>query len=750
MARRTMALTLATLSACAVEGRPAPGAPDPTATPTRCVDDTAFFEQQVWGETVQPVCMGCHTADGAANTSDLVLVPATRPDHLTVNRAVLADLATLSRDGQSVLVRKPLGLDNHGGGQVLNGEDDVRWQHLAEFVARVAEPVVCDEEAAPADPTAGLALDPPATTFRKAATLYAGRLPSDAEIAALNAGGEAALVRALWDMMAEPTFETVFVERLNDVLLTDRYLRGADAIGIFDEDRFPDVEFYEDVSDGNRTRDAVNDAIAREPLMLAAHILSESRPWTEILTADYTVLDAFSAAAWGVAHPEAPEPGREAAYTPITAQIPTHTQVGILSTPAFLARYPSTATNRNRHRAWFVYKTFLATDILTYADRPIDSSNSAVHNPTLNDPQCTVCHAPMDPVAGAFQNWDDNGRYRPPENGWYPDVAPPGFGTTAMPASDAPRALRWFAERAVADPRFATASVRLVMEMFGRTELIDPRAAQGDADQLAALALQDAFITEVATELSARGWDLKYAIERVLTSRYFRTRGTVDPAPGALVQAGTAHLLTPEELDRKLLATTGLPWASSSTANPFLRDRYNLLYGGIDSFSITQRLEHPNGVMAAVTTRMADKMVCEAVPRDFVLDAAQRRMFPQVELSYTPTTPDGFAVPEAEAAIRANLRWLHLRLLGEDLPVDAPEIDAWYALWVDVWRTGRAMVEAGDADDDLDFECQARTDWWSNAELPSDRQIRKDADFTLRAWMAVVSAMLTDWHFLYE
>ena len=86
---------------------------------------------------------------------------------------------------------------------------------------------------------------------------------------------------------------------------------------------------------------------------------------------------------------------------------------GILNTNSFLFRYPSTATNRNRARSRWTYYHFLGVDIEKSASRTTDPVALAdTHNPTLFNPACTVCHKVMDPVAGAFQNYGDNGLYR--------------------------------------------------------------------------------------------------------------------------------------------------------------------------------------------------------------------------------------------------------------------------------------------------------------------------------------------------
>ncbi|MCB9682040.1 MAG: DUF1588 domain-containing protein [Alphaproteobacteria bacterium] len=716
-----------------------------------CIDNAAFFRDKVYPEVVQPTCMACHTADGLARDSDLVFVTTARPDHEAANLEVLAEVAGLEREGQSIVLRKPLGMDQHGGGPVL-AEDSEAYALLTEFVSRLDAPVVCDDVGKVTSADAGLKLMSPVSTLRKAALLATGHLPSADQTARVRTGGEAALVTAVWELMDDPAFSDVFMERLNDVLHTDRYLRDNDAIGIVDDDDFPSLYWYEDAGDGDysKARERTNDAIAREPLELAAWVMRNDRPWTEVLTADYTMVNAYSAQAYGIQGTDWPSPADPASLDFYPARIEGFPHAGMLTTPAFLNRYPTTPTNRNRHRAWFFYKTFLATDILTFADRPIDPTVSSAHNPTANDPQCTVCHATMDPVAGAFQNWDEEGRNRPREEGWYAEMVPPGFGESMLPSPERTHALSWLAQQAVSDPRFPTAAVRLMLEAYTGLAPLTTATAGDDAEKKAALSLQDKWVEEVATELVARDHDIKYAIERVLTSRYFRAIEDVSAADGALLQAGTAHLLTPEELDRKITAITGMPWRSSASSRDLLLDRYLMLYGGIDSFSVLDRLRDPNGIMAAIQLRMATEMACEAIPHDLVLDNAQRRLMPYAETSYEPFTDDGFEVPEAEAAIRRNLQYLHLRMLGEDLELDSPELDATYQLWLDTWRAGKDAMVAGEVDDDLMGACTAQNDPWTGDSLPSDHRVTRDPRFTVRAWVTVFAYLAADWRFLYE
>jgi hypothetical protein len=737
--RHAAALLTAALAACG----------DPATSD--CVSDEDFFKEEVYPKVVQETCLACHTADGVARDSDLVFVTAARPDHLTVNQAALASVATLQRAGESVVLRKPRGDDAHGGGAVLS-PDSAAYDLLEQFVARVDEPVVCAGEQPTVDPDAGLELASPLLTLRKATLLMVGRLPTADESSRVRSLGEPGLVEVLWELMATDTFADRTVELLNDVLLTERYKLGStDAIGIFDDDRFASVYWYEDsYGDYNTLRELTNDAIAEEPLALARHLLANDLPWTELLTADYTMLNAYSAQAYGVDIGQAPDPRDPGSYRFRPAQVPDYAHAGLLSTPAFLNRWPTTPTNRNRHRAWIYFKTFLATDILTFADRPIDPTISEKHNATLNDAQCTVCHATMDPVAGAFQNWDELGRYAPPETGWYAEMAPPGFGDQELPAAERPRALSWLARQTVADPRYRVATVRMVLERLTGLEPLTALTAGTDPELLAALAQQDAWVQRVGDEFVARDHDIKYVIEQVVRSRYFRATGELGAAPGALHHAGTAKLLSPEELDRKIIGTLGFPWRDRTDRDNLLLAEYRMLYGGIDSFSITERLRDPNGVMASVVQRMATKMSCEVVPRDFLLPKEQRRLFPHVDQDWAPLTEQGFAVPEAEALIRENIRWLHYRLLGEELSPGAAEEQATYELFLATWQEGRAAVLAGELDDDLPSDCRATADFWTGESLPSALRNEADDDYLQRAWMAVVAYLLTDYRFLFE
>ena len=93
--------------------------------------------------------------------------------------------------------------------------------------------------------------------------------------------------------------------------------------------------------------------------------------------------------------------------------------------------------------------------------------------PTYQDPQCTVCHDVMDPVAGLFTKYNNGGDYDidivyewTKTRFGVQRMVPAGFGNTRVNASaqlpDAylDRPLQWLGQRMAADDRFAVQTAR--------------------------------------------------------------------------------------------------------------------------------------------------------------------------------------------------------------------------------------------------------------------------------------------------
>ena len=196
----------------------------------------------------------------------------------------------------------------------------------------------------------------------------------------------------------------------------------------------------QDFDDLRNWEDHVHHGVRRAPLELIAHVVEGDLPYTEILTADYVMANPMSAVGYGAStrfdDPEdvhefkpsryaryyRPGDGFEIEYDPVVEAdrvvstgplLTDYPHSGVLNTKVFLERYPTTATNRNRARSRWTYYHFLGLDIEKSASRTTDPAALAdTNNPTMFNPACTVCHRVLDPVAGAFQNYGDEGLYK--------------------------------------------------------------------------------------------------------------------------------------------------------------------------------------------------------------------------------------------------------------------------------------------------------------------------------------------------
>jgi hypothetical protein len=752
----------------AADQDPRSGPSDPgAANAPNCTSLRDDFAREVWARVLGPHCVQCHAPGGVAaeQHAALQLLPSTYPGFLDANLENAAQVAKFDFDGQPLLLQKPLGKLNHGGGAPLR-EDSEEQRILARFVSRINAEQACATPAALPEASHLVLLDAEAT-FRKASLQLADRLPSDDERARLRQEGEAALPSLLEALMKEEAFIDRVIELYNDQLLTDFYLRfvGA-AVNLLSEQDYPGAGAVYGALE-EKARVEANLGIAREPLWIIANAVRNDLPFSEILTANYTMVNAGSAAVYATeasfadpSDPDARGNARVAAHREAgVVEIP---HAGLLTTPAFLNRFPTSPTNRNRHRARKIYEFFLATDILKAADRPIDPlASTRFNNPTRDDVQCNGCHRQLDPIAGAFMKWSDRDQERyEPDSDWYPEMFAAGFGREVMDTADYTRALPWLAQRIVADPRFVLATIHTVFRGLTGQEPLDYPRESGALDfdaQRVAWQRQDASFRAIGERFVAENMRFKTVVRELLISSQFRAVNAMQDASMAdlaeLAALGTGRLSTPERLAAKIEVVTGVAWARDKDADPYLKRDFHILYGGIDSDTVTKRLTQPNGTMASVAARMANEVSCRVTAWDFTRPRGERRFFAGVEPSDVPEAASFVATPAADSVerIRGTLQHLHELVLGERLQGADPELDRSYALFVETFREGVASIDPmNDEHEKLPSPCRAQVDLESGMELPAEDRIDSDPNHTIRAWMAVLTYLLSDYRFLYE
>ncbi|MBK8254312.1 MAG: DUF1592 domain-containing protein [Polyangiaceae bacterium] len=703
-------------------------------------------------------CVRCHTPEGVAvleKGAKFVLQPPSYPGFLDVNLKMLEDISRVDVDGKPLILVKPIGGDSHGGGEVLE-EGSEEYENLKTLVDKIKNPPDCGD--VDTQSIQGVINLSPAQTFRKAAIHLAGRLPTADEAKKVNS--EEALDEALDGLMKEDLFLERIREMFNDSILTDRFDRYNDGLFVVNADDFPKVQ---DVRDGNGydnyQRRMISKALAREPLNLVAYVVQQERPITEILTADYVAVNGWNGEVYGVggfANPENENEFKEAKLTTYDGTAVPH--AGVLTTGSFLIRWPTTPTNRSRGRARQVFKSFLAFNVLKISERPVDASKiTAVDNPTMNSLACSVCHQYIDPVAGFFRGWSENGDYTKfyVDADWHNDMVSPGFNGDQMPPDSYDAGLAWGASQMVKDPRFVIAMVHTVYTgITGREPLAYPSddTAADYKDRLAAWDAQDAFFREASDALIADNYNLKTVVKAVIKSPYFRASGAVNVSQAKLADMGSGRLLTPEMLNRKIRAVTGVYWGYYD-GDGYRRDmlhretgeNYFVFYGGMDSNSVIKHLELPNGTVAAVASRMANEMACKVTAWDFTKTPESRRFFPLVGPEIVPESA-GNEVPASVTLIKQNIAYLHHLILGENVTEDSPEVQRTYQLYLDTWHE----LAAAGGNPDLPYWCRGQWDAATGAELPEEQRIYEDPSYSLRSWQAVMTYLLMDYRFLFD
>jgi hypothetical protein len=727
-----------------------------TGEPVDCYSTRDFFADRVWAPLMATNCAMCHEPTGVAaeKGAKFRLLTAVYPGFIEANVENIKSLKGYEYEGTPLLLAKPTGLVDHGGGVVLDPESEL-YADFVELLAQLEEPVECPVTP-PSAAFPDVQLLTPEQTLRKAALHLVGRLPTAEERAAVADGGEAALRDALDVFMTEDTFYERLAEMYNDVIFTDTYL-SRDGVGTLNATTpdWPNVLKYFDkvnpLPDDQKAR--IKRAVSREPLALIQYVVRNNLPFTDVLLAPYTVFTPDSAWLYGV-DLKFDDPNDANELKPGTLKVTRNGKelsfphAGVLTSPMWLNRFPTTPTNRNRHRSRKVYDQFLATDVLALASQAIDpAAGSAFANPTRDASECAKCHRVIDPIAGAFQAFDKNnqeGLLDPPV--WYPEMFAPGYGNELMPTDEFKTGLQWLAKRVTADPRFSLATTYTVYRaLTGQKPIPYPTDNQNpDFKQLqAAWELQDEALRAIASEFIASNYDLKLIVREVVLSPYYRGdnmgRAPTDTRKAELVAVGTGRLSTPELLSRKIQAIAGVRWGGTST--DLLQGDYKILYGGIDSFDVTQRLGDINQIMAAVATRMALEVACTATTFDFTKPAEERLLFPMVDTADTPEIN--------EDAIRNNIAYLHDRILGDTVGPNDAAVNASYKLFADTYAAGvQAMLDKTESNSL--GSCQALKDPTTNTDLPAERQIKTDDTYAIRAWQAVVIYLLSDYKFLYE
>ncbi len=575
------------------------------------------------------------------------------------------------------------------------------------------------------------------------------RKPTDSEKQRLIDQGSVALESIVDEQLESDAFINRIKNTFNDLLLTEGKMKDAYHSVLrnyswksFDNASAEWVKDYSPQSGSNltakqyiRLRQYTSRGHVNAPLELIGHVIKRNLPFSEILTANYAMLNWYSAKSYGL---ESVKKFRdlkpEDVYVPgfnkdpehyLPVNLPNVPSAGVLTTGVYMHRYPTTTSNVNRHRAYTLFKQFLDTDILAISGERPGDGDSSHEVPTLTDPSCTSCHQLMDPVASSFKNWISfAGEARP----YYTDkpkwdestILPVGFnGQTAPKGVDA---LPWVASKVVQDKRFSRAMVKAVYKQITGTALV-PNTTDGVNFQSEAYLNQQAYISVVADKFKTENYDFKAMAKRLVLGKY--STGQHDSTMENL-------LITPSQLNKKIKATLGEGWDN-------WLGTWGILYGGINSNSVTIRNQSISGAAATIQLRMAEDMSCHVTAKNFAKKPKDRTILAGIEPNITPSSNTNIE------KIKQAIVDLYHNVLGIKLTINSEAVSIAYDVYLDALDIGQAGIADGSISTRIANNCKVK----KNSATVNKDYVDYDHNYYTRAWQAVVQFVLMNPRYFY-
>lgn len=470
-----------------------------------------------------------------------------------------------------------------------------------------------------------------------------GRRPSEDELLAVEAD-PAALDALLETFLQDPGFGEQIFFRYADLYKTraDRFIIGADGDGPVLLDKGAQARFLHAVGD--------------EPLRLMQRVVNEDLPWTEIVTADWTMADEALLSVWPLEPVDGVEP--DADGWQVARYTDSRPAAGVITTNGLWWRYISAAENLNRSRAEAIARLLVCEERFEHivAFSSLASTTDELQQLAQTDPTCLSCHVVLDPIGSYLfgfwrmhpESYTEAASYYPArERLWesYTGIAPGWYGESGNNLFD-------LGNQIAADPRFPSCAVEQGYRFL--------HGEPAGADQTAALdAYREAFLDG---GLSMR------ALYRALVSDPLY--GSEDPDFEGTVPA---RRLSAWQLSASVYALTGFRWTYEQL-DMLSTDTWGVrvLAGGMDGMIVSEPARDHSASSMLVVERLSEAASAYVVEQEMAMDAADRRLFREQE--------DLRAEP-SEAALRAQLQGLALRVLGRRVASDDPEIEALVDLW---------------------------------------------------------------------
>ncbi|MFT5685593.1 MAG: hypothetical protein ACI8RZ_006547 [Myxococcota bacterium] len=383
---------------------------------------------------------------------------------------------------------------------------------------------------------------------------------------------------------------------------------------------------------------ALERAVGEEPLRLAAHIITTDAPWSELVTANYTVVDDLLLDIWPLTPTDPTATGwQTATYTD------GRPPAGVLATNGLWWRYWTTNFNYNRSRAAAMMRILVCEDLLqrevSFSDVPALVDEEGTETAIREAPACVNCHSIIDPIAATlFGFWwydlydtAEMTRYHPERELLYEtylDLTPAWAGTPVSGLTELGQAI-------ADDPRFTRCAVETFAQGLWRREVTLSDFAALDA-------LRDEFITADQR--------VQPLLAAILDTPTYQAGGlTADATDEDTDREVLLRPLSPLQLSSAVADLTGYTWTWEGDLRLDEDTRgFRIMTGGVDGLQVTAPQRDPGLTSVLVTRRLAEA-------------AAQHGLHNLLDPTLTPTDP-GFtdqldALHWRLYAMRAEADW---------------------------------------------------------------------------------------------
>ena len=494
---------------------------------------------------------------------------------------------------------------------------------------------------------------------------------------------------------ADPAELDVLVDEfLDDERFADRRLPIFDAITHTDTRSFW-VNFgdlFGEGWDSDFTRE-VPISVGQEPLRLIRQVIVEDRPWTEVVTADWTMADHHLARIYPVDYPDGATGWHPVTWT--DARPPG----GLLVSSGFYQRYISQGVNYQRRRANELSRILLCQD---YRGRTIEFSRESgisdaesTQAATQESEACIGCHNSLDPLASHLWGFD-----------WY------AYGLLDQLAYHPSKELDWQDTTGVAPAYYGQDSQGL--QDLGHLIAGDSRFPNCVVTQVMATLLQEPVLTE---DLDRYNHHREAFLASDLRVKALFRSVLADPMYVAAIDnpdaRSSARLITADMLRTSVEDLTGFRLEYDVQGEGPILDLpdWRVIGGGTDGLEVLSATASVHMPLALLHARISEVSAMDVALRELAVEAGERSLFTEVEADQSPAThPD-----QAAAQVQRLLR----RVLAEEAAADSARVAELLALWEAAW-----LAEG------------------------SNWQLADEAERRAAAWAAVLAAILRDPTFL--